>query len=103
MHGCASLLGITVSLPVLLARCSLDSETRPYGSYEWPADTPLEMSIERNCQHSCGSLSGGKAVRRCGGRGEWEETDFTDCPTLRYCEIFNIISTVSCHRYCTAA
>ena len=84
-----------------LARCASDVEIRPYGRYEWPADTERETSIELLCQHSCGNLMGGNAVRRCDGRGEWEKTDFSACPTLRYCEIINITTTVGCNYYYT--
>ena len=73
-----------------LARCPADNVDSPYGNYAWPANTRVETEIEFPCQYSCGDFSNGIVSRFCNGRGEWDEINFSECPTFRFCELLMV-------------
>jgi len=72
----------------IIAQCIAEEEHSIfYGSYLWPANTPLEDTVQRSCNYSCGSFTDGNATRYCTGRGIWNSTNFSECPTKRTCDL----------------
>ena len=77
-----------ISYTYIIARCSAEEERSSfYGSYFWPENIEPEVTIQRRCFYSCGSFTGGSATRYCTGRGLWNSTNFSECPTKRTCDL----------------
>lgn len=84
-------MGCLFCLFCSVARCPEDNEVNSYyGDYLWPDLTPAGMNISMSCVHQCGSLSGGFAIKHCGGFQMWDPTDFSSCPTALTCQLDNI-------------
>ena len=79
----------------ILVSCPVENMDTPYGNYTWPGSTRVETEIELRCQYSCGDFSEGNVSRFCNGRGEWNEVNFSECPTFRFCDLL-MIRNVRC-------
>ena len=75
---------------VIVVSCPEDNMDTPYGNYTWPGSTRAETEVEFHCQYSCGDFSEGTASRMCNRKGEWNEVNFSECPTFRFCKLLAI-------------
>ena len=92
-----------LSLAIPAAQCSQGQTTSSsYGNYSWPQGILGNTNYSQQCYYgnlpsqyaSCHDKS--VSVRRlCDRRGFWRDPDYSQCPTLRRCQLMQL-SVVSC-------
>ena len=82
----------------LIALCRDEmSNSLSYGDYSWPDGVSGGSTLEIQCYYAnistlypnCYNLSA-KVTGICNQLGFWEEPDYTNCPTVKYCQLIEL-------------
>ena len=81
---------------IIAAFCEAETVVSSHGTYIWPV-TPAEVSnMSIACQYGAAIITDGGplavARRYCDPRGDWEESNFTECASFTDSTIRNISS-----------
>ena len=85
----------SVYLKIFVAFCELNKEFTSHGTYTWPR-TSAELYAISNCQYGGAvlELPGQMARRQCNPRGNWNESDLSECATFSNSTLRNITMVV---------